>query len=313
MIKEKVRKIILSLIILLIGISSYTGFFERVFVEKTFVGNIDKNADAYLDKTMKKALFTFAIVRGINAIISVIQDSDVAVSPAGVGITIAVGEILDPVNDLIERFSWVVLASTTSLGVQKILMNVASWLGFKVLLTLSMLIILVGLWAPQLFKSNIRSVGYKLILLSILVRFCIPAVAIATDKIDGLFLDKKYTQATKTLETVSNEIKKDEVKVGGISGDENILSKVRTFFSSIKDIVNMEEKVQSIKDKISNYIEYIIDLIVIFILQTIIVPLIILWLLMKIFSSLLGRNLTESAITAFKHLTSSKRPVTLKK
>ena len=313
MIKEKVRKIILSLIILIIGISSYTGFFERVFVEKTFVGNIDKNANAYLDKTMKKALFTFAIVRGINAIISVIQDSDVAVSPAGVGITIAVGEILDPVNDLIERFSWVVLASTTSLGIQKILMNVTSWLGFRVLMTLSMLIIFIGLWAPQLFKSNIKSAGYKLVLLSILIRFCIPVISIATDKIDELFLDKKYNQAIKPLETVGNEMNKDEVKAGGISGDENILSKVRTFFSGIKDTVNLEKKVQYIKDKISNYIEYIIDLIVIFILQTIIVPLIILWLLIKIFSSLLGRNLTESAMTAFKHLTISKQPVTLKK
>jgi len=197
MIKKKTaKKCALTILILGIGISAYTGTFNTVLVEKTFINKIDKSAKAYLDKTMKKALFTFAIVRGINAIISVIQDSNVAVSPAGVGITIAVGEILDPVNDLIERFSWIMLASTTSLGIQRILMNIGSWLGFRVLLSLSMLSILTGVWVPQLFKSDMKSVGYKLIFTSIAIRFCIPVVAIATDKIDVLFLNEKYNRAT---------------------------------------------------------------------------------------------------------------------
>ena len=295
MIKKKTaKKSVLTILILGIGISAYTGTFNTVLVEKTFINKIDKSAKAYLDKTMKKALFTFAIVRGINAIISVIQDSNVAVSPAGVGITIAVGEILDPVNDLIERFSWIMLASTTSLGIQRILMNIGSWLGFRVLLSLSMLSILTGVWVPQLFKSDMKSVGYKLIFTSIAIRFCIPVVAIATDKIDVLFLNEKYNRATQTLEKVREEIKNEKEGVGNIPDDSNILNKVKTYIINMKNAVNMEEKIQNIKEKVSYYIEYIIDLIVIFILQTIVLPLVILWALIILLRSFLGGNLVET-------------------
>ena len=72
---------------------------------------------------------------------SVIQDTEIAFSPAGVGVTLAVGEILDPINDLIERFSFVMLVSTASLGIQKILLEVGIWFGFRLLLTFSMLLI----------------------------------------------------------------------------------------------------------------------------------------------------------------------------
>lgn len=307
---KKTRKILVSLIVLFVGILAFTNIFNTVLIEKTFIHRIDKNADEYLDKTMKKALFTFAIARGINAIISVIQDSDIAISPAGMGITIAVGEILDPVNDLIERFSWVMLASTTSLGIQRILVNIGRWLGFRVLLSFAMLAILSGIWFPQLFRSNIKQIGYRLVLAAIAIRFCIPAVAIATDKIDLLFLDAKYSQATQTLEKVRDEIKEDETSVSSVPSDTNILAKVRSLFNSIKNAVNIEEKIQNIKNTVSGYIEYIIDLIVIFILQTIVIPLVILWILIKLFGSIFDKNLAETITPKFGNLVRKKRVAT---
>ena len=293
MIKSHWKKGFITLLFLIIGVTAYTGIFDRVFVGKTFIGGIDRSADAYLDRTMKKALVTFAVVRGINAVISVIQESDLAVSPAGVGMTIAVGEILDPVNDLIERFSWVMLASTTSLGVQRILMNIAAWLGFRVLLSLSMLAILAGLWLPRLFRSDMKSLGYRLVIVSILIRFCIPVVAIATSQIDTLFLNKPYTQASQNLEQARNEIEEGEI-TGDAAGDEKILGKIRNYFEGIKDAVNLERRIQTVKETVSHYIEYIVDLIVVFTLQTILIPLLILWILARLFSNLLNIQLDDS-------------------
>jgi len=82
--------------------------------------------------------------------------------------------------------------------------------------------------------------------------------------------------------------------VGNIPDDSNILNKVKTYISNMKNAVNMEEKIQNIKEKVSYYIEYIIDLIVIFILQTIVLPLVILWALIILLRSFLGGNLVET-------------------
>ena len=292
-VQKKVKKGALTLALLSVAIFSYTGIIEKIGIEKTWIGTIDEKASQYLDRTMKKALVTFAVVRGINGVISVIQDSDVAVSPAGVGITIAVGEILDPVNDIIERFSWVMLASTTSLGIQKIMMTAGKWLGFRILLSVSMVTLLIAVWLPYASKANLKTIGLRILFIAIGVRYCIPFVAIATDRIDVLFLDSTYSRATQSLEQVSKEINEDKNTPQGISSDDNILEKVKGFITNIKYTVNLEEKIQTVKEKISYYIEYIIDLVVIFILQTVIIPLVILWILVRGFKYATGKNIRE--------------------
>ncbi len=67
---------------------------------------------------MKRALVTFALTRTLNGVISVAQGTQLAFEPAGVGVVISAGEILDPLNDLVEQFSWLTLLAATSLGVQ---------------------------------------------------------------------------------------------------------------------------------------------------------------------------------------------------
>ena len=136
-----------------------------------------KEADTYFSQTIKRALVTFAIARTLNAAISAFQDSEVVISPTGIGATLSVGEILDPLNDLVERFSWVMLISTTSLGIQKIFMEIGVWFGFKILLSFSMSIILIGIWIPRISNVSLMSLGYKLIIVAIVIRFCIPLIA----------------------------------------------------------------------------------------------------------------------------------------
>ena len=302
------KKFLVSIIIVAIIILSYTNIINSFFIEKTYIHHIDKEASEYLDDTMKKALVTFAIVRGINAIISVIQDSDVAVSPAGVGITIAVGQILDPINDLIERFSWVMLASTTSLGIQKILMNIGKWLGFQALLSLSMIAILLGIWFPQLFNARIRPLGYRLLIAAVVIRFCIPVVALATSGIDTLFLHDQYDRATQSLKEVSDAVVEDDTEIPHTTSDSNVIQKVKNFFKNIEYAANFEEKIQDLKDTLSGYAEYIVDLIVVFILQTIVVPLIMLWLLIRLTGHLLGTNLIEKLKPIFIKQTFQRKP-----
>ena len=75
----------------------------------------DEVSQSYIDSAFKRALLAFAIARGLNGVISVAQGTEIAIQPAGVGVNFTPGEILDPINDLVERFSWIMMLATSSL------------------------------------------------------------------------------------------------------------------------------------------------------------------------------------------------------
>ena len=84
------------------------GLLGSVWVSYTHVG------DDRLEQAFSRALIGYAIARGLNGAISVAQGTEVAVQPAGIGLNFAPGEILDPINDLVERFSWIMMLAASS-------------------------------------------------------------------------------------------------------------------------------------------------------------------------------------------------------
>ncbi len=76
--------------------------------------------DEQLAAASNRALATFAIARTINGVISVIQETQVGFS-VGVSTTVAPGQLLDPLNDLIERFSTAALIAATALWAMRLL------------------------------------------------------------------------------------------------------------------------------------------------------------------------------------------------
>ncbi len=287
------KKLLLSFLVAAIGILSYTSVIDNLF-QKVFAEQLEDKGSQYFNETIKRSIYTFAIVRGINGIVSVIQGTTVAVSPGGMGVQLALGEILDPVNDLVERFSWVMLVSATSLGIQKVLMEMGAWLGFEILLSFSMAMILAGIWISQFSKVDLITSGCKLILVSLVIRFCIPAVAIISEKVYDLFLKKQYTESVRSLEEVSREIKDtslvEEDGKNKAKGDPGYLDTLRQIYKSTKDVVGIKDRILFLRDKISDYAKYTTSLIIVFILQTIIIPVSVLWLLIRFVSYLWGSD-----------------------
>ena len=120
---------------------------------------LQAEGNATVESAFKRALITWAIARGLNGVISVAQGTEVAIQPAGVGVNFAPGEILDPVNDLVERFSWIMMLATSSLGVQQILLAMSGWQGLLLALTIAAGVALVVPWFvknPQLIQICTR-------------------------------------------------------------------------------------------------------------------------------------------------------------
>ena len=96
-----------------------------------WLGVLDAFSSRYVDEALVAGGVVFATARGINAIVSVLQGTELD----AVMLTFSIGELLDPVNDLIERFSGVMLVALGSLALQKILLGVVSDPLFNALLT----------------------------------------------------------------------------------------------------------------------------------------------------------------------------------
>ena len=76
---------------------------------------LESNIGQELTTMLKVTLSVYAVLRGLNAVISTAQGTELSIEPMGVGLTLTPGEILDPLNDLIEQVSTVLLFASASI------------------------------------------------------------------------------------------------------------------------------------------------------------------------------------------------------
>ena len=242
----------------------------------TATGIIDEKGKQYTDASFKKALITFGVARGLNGVISVAQGTEVAIHPAGFGLNFAPGQILDPINDLIEQFSWVMLASSASLGIQKVFLEMGShWLASTVLGVLLVALILL-MWLGDRVGSQYKNTVYRLVLIALFIRLSVPFAAIGSEVLYNYFLSDTYEQSTTKLEETRDTIGALNAKQDSAakkSEDDSMIGKAKRMFDSAVDTMDIDARIEQYKNAASEASQYAIDLIVVFLIQTIIFPL----------------------------------------
>jgi hypothetical protein len=280
----KRRKILWTVLAVLTAAFALTGFADGI-------------SDDYADQAFKRALVTFAVARTLNGVISVAQGTEVAVEPGGVGVNFTVGEILDPINDLIEQFSSVMLVATSSLGLQNILLNMTSWWGVTAFLGLAALFLVGVTWWPGGAQALTRSIAVRLFLVAAFMRFALPVLIVGTHVIFSAFLESEHDAATAVLEATSTEIEdfnRQEALPQAATTESSLLDRLGEMWDSSVKQLNVSGRIDRLKESASNASEQVINLIVIFVLQTIILPLAFLWLFVE------GLKAIASRATRFK-------------
>ena len=248
---------------------------------------IDNSSQSQLDSALTRAMIGFGLARTLNGVISVAQGTEFAVQPAGVGVNFSPGEILDPINDLVERFSWVMLLATSSLGVQKILLEVSSWAGISVLLGGAGLFFLLTRMRNS-SMAKLADIAGKLLLVMILVRFLIPVGSLANDWVYKQFLQPQYEESSEQLEIASTRIR--EISARQTQAEENdgsLKERAKSFYNSMTSKFDFDGMLNDYKDSAENVSEHAISLIVVFMLQTVVFPLLFLYLIYRLFRSVL--------------------------
>jgi hypothetical protein len=236
------------------------------------------------ESLFQRALITFALARTLNGVISAVQGTELALQPAGVGVTLTPGQVLDPINDLIERFSWIMLGATLSLGVQQVLLDVGQWWGVRVLLAL---LGLLWVWA-RLRKSTSEALLFRVFVIAVFIRFAVPVAMIANEGLYHLFLESRFVESTQVIETAGSEIGEAGASEAETpeQADTGMLESLGRMFESTRDSMDFKQQVAFISEKASDVVEHLIQLSVVFILQTGILPIAFLWIFLQLFKQL---------------------------
>lgn len=163
-------------------------------------GVLDDFSSSDIKASIASAGLIYGTARGINALVSLLQGTELNI----VLVTLSVGEVLDPVNDLIERFSEVILVALGSLALQKILLAVVSHTMFNILL--SIVAICTGL-SLFLGSPTVLSALLRAFLGIAFFRFSLGLVVLANSWVDATFLDEADQQRHLAMEKFQGELR----------------------------------------------------------------------------------------------------------
>ena len=266
---------------------------------------LDKVGIDHTQQGLNRALLTYGISRGLNGVISVVQGTEIAIEPVGVGMTFTPGQILDPINDLIERFSTIVLISGTAFGVQLVLLEITATPMFSAVVGVFIIIALIFVWHstrnPNRYHQDnapssktppawIKSIIYKLALIGLIIRFCVPVVAIGSEQFYQVFLAPQFEVSSQQLLATTQQLNEIQAtsQPDTSSSDNSLLDSVKALYQSAANSLDVKQHIADFKKAAEGISENTIRLIVVFLFQTFILPLGSVWLVLKLIKWVAG-------------------------
>ena len=241
---------------------------------------LDQPAAEATSENFKQALAVAAIARVFNGVISVAQGTELAISPVGVGVTLTLGEVLDPLNDLIERFSVLALIASVSLSLQLLMGEMVLNPVVSAALTAVAVAYLILLWWPRQTDEQrwpvVTQIAAQLVGAFILLRFLLAVMLLATHWIDTNLLDQRQVAAMERLEMASQEAKSVQAQQTRTDLDANqeqgILDRAKTLLNTTSEHLDLQRRLEQLQQQVAASVEDIVLLIVIFLLQTLLLP-----------------------------------------
>ncbi|MDD2743969.1 MAG: hypothetical protein PHV02_17010 [Rhodocyclaceae bacterium] len=290
-----------------------------IIVAASWLAPLDDAGTERVDASFKRALISYGSARALNAVISFAQGTEMSFQPLGIGLNLAPGQILDPLNDLVEQLSQLMLIATVALGIEKILLSIgASWA-----ISLAVTAIAVAWGTLFIFKKPQPTWLSKLLFLSLMLRFVIPVSLVGTGILYQNFMASDYHASQSIVEaTAINLDKAPEVTEGNASSTDTVekqpsllnrwfgkqvsephpdgTKQGSVHFPSTSSVeqnsaaqndggksgyfenLNPKHKFERFKESAEKAVEHIIQLMVIFLLDTIILPIFLIWALVRI-------------------------------
>ncbi|XPV54722.1 MAG: hypothetical protein ACNI3H_07370 [Halarcobacter ebronensis] len=144
---------------------------------------------------------------------------------------------------------------------------------------LLVLVVVLNIWLYKRFRNDdkLRDIFFKAVFVLLFLRFAIPMISYVNDISYNYFVKEEYN-----IERLNENIVKVKEDVSRVNQETLQAKKESSIFDKIVEKFDSEyysKKVQEYTDAVDNSSEYIIDLIIVFIFQTIFLPILFLFIL----------------------------------
>jgi hypothetical protein len=254
---------------------------------------LDDAADAYFQAAITKGGLSYATCRVINASVSIIEESSLHLEPAGVGVSLAVGQALDPIDDLTERVSDVLVTAVTSLGVQKLAYEIGISLAPPALAVLLALLSLL-VWFGNARMNMVQKTFTRFALLLVVARFCLPVSSLVNTVVYDRFFAARIEQAGSNLAAGSagfEKLKDFSLPEHSFLGTASL---IRQKSAELRDALT--EVGENVGDLTANLLQLAFLYLGIFVIQVLVLPLLSFFMLAKTLNALFGANLPLLAL-----------------
>jgi len=232
---------------------------------------LDAPAVQYTESGLKRALATFAAARAMNAALSVLQSGTVNLQ-LGAGASVQLGAVLDPLDDLVEQFSALMLAATISFATQRLLIELSGAWPVSALLSALLLA-----WAAFRWQGRIAPGWLPRLALGLLcLRLAVPLAALGSEATYRMLLAREYD---------ASQMEIGSAKVPGveIQSEAGVIDKLKAWWSQSTEF---DKKIAALKAAANGWVEHMVRLSAVFLVQTVVLPLLFLWAMLWLYRAL---------------------------
>jgi hypothetical protein len=226
-----------------------------IILVSVWLGPLDNKAIEVVDTGLKRAVVSFASARTLNAVLSVVQSAEFSATPFGFGGSLTLGQALHPFNEIVGQFAELMLAASVAFGVMKFLIVLGGAKGVSALLSI------VALWWAWLrWQGKERpALLSKTLLVLVLFRFSVPVASTGSEVVFQQLFEDDYKAAQASLQSAV-----------GLQPN---------FLDWVAHPTTIPNHVNDLKQAAEKWVRHIVDLIVLFLMQTLVVPLLLFWIL----------------------------------
>jgi hypothetical protein len=242
-------------------------------------GSLDTVSGNYVNASIVDAGIIYGTARGINALVSALQGTELDMWL----VTFSVGELLDPINDMIERFSGVMTWAITALVIQKLLLAIVSDTVFSIVLTAlavgGVIAFLINrtLWAQWLLRG---------FLVVAFLRFSLALVVLANLWVDHSFLPDSSSDEHRLMQEFYWDLEGVDAIVRG--DEEQMAAKGKTdacpWHQALSDNCKeaLADQFELIRDQFAVFVDGSLRLLGAILLKSVIIPLLFLYALLQV-------------------------------
>lgn len=260
------RLLTLLACLLALALGTYSGALQQRIINP-LLAPLDQQAQSALKHSLMLSSASFATARLIDRGIAFVSEAEVGVGVASV----KPGQLLKPLQDMAVRYSDVMVLAMTSIGLQLFLLEFGKLAALPLFaggMLASAALLLVG---PASWRRSCRYLLRGFIALLLIIRIGIPLAAYGVAGLSDWVLTPQREAAEAALQLETAALQRTEQPA--LSTEQGSLSWLKQMAAQANDLFS------AMKSFSDNMVEKLIQLIVVYALQTLIFPLLSLYLL----------------------------------